>query len=589
MKKLRRLFLCSLSLMLSISLFGCQSKDNTTQQASFNEFITSEFIDEMENDYLTTHIYLEHPENFDVNKQEIEIQIGEEINDKTIQKNINETKKAEKKFKEFDRDTLSDEQKDTYDIYNFNLTTALTSIDSKFKYYDAYFNTLTGIHTQLPVLFADLTLRNEQDVKDLILLLQSTLPYINSILTYTKQQSKEGLLSIDMERVLSDVKKTLETQENSSTLTSMYKNIDKLTLSAELKTSYKEKVKEAFMNSFIPAYQNMYDTLTSLKLSKNNTEGICNFEYGKEYYEMLFSNAISSSLSIKKTKKLLENTADKYLTIAQSVILKDEKVYENLQNDKYVTNYTNFESMLKDINKGIEKDFPSIGKLSYEIAPLDKDLQNQGVAAYFNLPAIDGTTPKQIRVNTNGTQINSIETFTTLAHEGIPGHMYQVSYAYENLRVPYRKVFSNATGYTEGYATYVEYYATKYLTDIDENAIKLQNALAIYQQCLLALSDIGIHYEGWNVNDLKDFYTKKGLELDKDSFTDLYQQIQANPTAFLSYYVGFAQFDKLQEKAKDKLGKNYRDKDFHEAILKSGAAPFEVVEKNVDAYISSKK
>ncbi|MEG1732267.1 MAG: DUF885 family protein, partial [Longicatena sp.] len=218
MKKLRRLFLCSLSLMLSISLFGCQSKDNTTQQVSFNEFITSEFIDEMENDYLTTHIYLEHPENFDVNKQEIEIQIGEEINDKTIQKNINETKKAEKKFKEFDRDTLSDEQKDTYDIYNFNLTTALTSIDSKFKYYDAYFNTLTGIHTQLPVLFADLTLRNEQDVKDLILLLQSTLPYINSILTYTKQQSKEGLLSIDMERVLSDVKKTLETQEKSSTL-----------------------------------------------------------------------------------------------------------------------------------------------------------------------------------------------------------------------------------------------------------------------------------------------------------------------------------------------------------------------------------
>lgn len=589
MKYIKKITLLSLSAFLAFSLFGCNKRDSKEEQKKFDDFINTEFVEAMQDNYLNAHIYTEKPEKFGIDKSKIKVQVDNPMNEET-EKNISEeVKKSEKAFNSFHRDDLTDEQKETYDIFKYMLDINLKSSDEKYKFMEMNFATLTGIHTQLPTLFADLTLRNEDDVKALIKLVESTKPYIDSVLQYTKKQAENGTMMIDIDNVLDYCKKIQTAGSNSSTLKSMNANIEALKLDKQKTKSYQEELKKAFDSSFLPSYDNIINTLTSLKKSKNNTQGMSHLKNGKEYYEILFKNATGSDESIAEMKKKLEKLSQSSMLKAQAIVAKNPDAYSALLDGKATTKYKDFETMLKDLNKDIKGDFPSIGDLNYVIKPLDKDLANNGVAAYFNLPALDGTTPKQIRVNTQGDslKINSLETFSTVAHEGLPGHMYQVTYAYENLPNPWRKVVASFSGYQEGYATYVELYALKYLKNVDSSVIGIQQNLTVYQNCIVSLLDIGIHYDGWSLNEAKSFMEDNGL--DASVANELYKQIQANPTAFLSYYVGYAQFAELKEKAENALGEKFKDKDFHEAILKSGSAPFKVVEGNVDAYIKSAK
>lgn len=585
----KKLTILSLSALLAFSISGCSKKDAKEEQEQFAAFIQEEFVESMESNYLNTHVFLENPEDFGVDTSKITVEIDALPTEENKAEQLASMEASEKKFQSFDRDLLTDEQKDTYDIYSFMLETSKQLSDDKFQYMDRYFDSISGIHTQIPTLFADLTLRNEQDVKDLITLVANVKPYMNALLEYTKTQQEQGTLMLDIDSVITYCEKVVKEEENSSVLTSMNEHIENLALGSEKTSFYQQQLKEVFQSSFLPAYANIISVMKELDPAKNHTSGLAGLEHGKEYYALLFRNAIGSDTSIDDVKKDLNALAKKALLEAQKIALLNGDLYEDYYNDVYQTTYTDFESMLKDLAVDIEQDFPSVGEISYVIQPIDEDLASGGIAAYFNLPALDATTPKQIRVNTldQALNVSSLQTFSTVAHEGLPGHMYQTAYAYKNLSDPWRKIYAGSSGYTEGYATYVELYALQYLKDIPQEVIQLEQSLTVYQNCIIALSDIGIHYDGWDVKQLEKFFKEKGLT--GNDLSSLYTTLQANPTAYLPYYVGYLQFADLKEKAQDALKDKFDDYAFHEAILKSGSAPFSIVEKSVDAYIESAK
>ena len=548
-----------------------------------------EFVESMEQSYPNTHIILEIPKDYGVDTSKTKVQIDKELNETTMKENKELNEKSAKAFKEFDRDTLSDEQKETYDIYSYMLDYTTEMNDSKFDYMSMPLESMTGMHTQLPTLFSDWTLRNEQDVKDVITLMKSVRPYMDSILAYTKKQEEKGTLMLDIKSVKEYCEKVVKEDVNSSVLTGLNESIDNLKLGDDKTKQYKAELKKAFQEYFLPAYSDIIKTMKELDSSKNNTLGLSHMKNGKEYYELLFKQATGTDKSIEDIKKELNSMSRSSLLAVQSVISKNKNLYDEYVNGKIKTKYKDFESMLKDLDKDIKDDFPSVGTLNYRIRPIGEDLASGGVAAYFNIPALDGTTPKQIRVNMmeDALDVQSLETFSTVAHEGIPGHMYQIAYAYKNVKDPWRNSMASFLGYTEGYATYTELYALKYLDGVSADAVKLQQNMVVYQDCLIALADIGIHYEGWTKEDLSNFLEENGLGV--SDVSDFYNQLQANPTAFLSYYVGYVQIANLKKDAQEELKDKFNDRDFHEAILKSGAAPFHVVEENVKDYIESAK
>ena len=585
----KKITLLMLSAVMAFSFTGCSKKDSGEEQKKFDEFMKQEFVESMEQSYPNTHIILENPKDYGVDTSKTKVQIDKELNETTMKENkeLNET--SAKAFKEFDRDTLSDEQKETYDIYSYMLDYTTEMNDSKFDYMSMPLESMTGMHTQLPTLFSDWTLRNEQDVKDVITLMKSVRPYMDSILAYTKKQEEKGTLMLDIKSVKEYCEKVVKEDVNSSVLTGLNESIDNLKLGDDKTKQYKAELKKAFQEYFLPAYSDIIKTMKELDSSKNNTLGLSHMKNGKEYYELLFKQATGTDKSIEDIKKELNSMSRSSLLAVQSVISKNKNLYDEYVNGKIKTKYKDFESMLKDLDKDIKDDFPSVGTLNYRIRPIGEDLASGGVAAYFNIPALDGTTPKQIRVNMleDALNVQSLETFSTVAHEGIPGHMYQIAYAYKNVKDPWRNSMASFLGYTEGYATYTELYALKYLDGVSADAVKLQQNMVVYQDCLIALADIGIHYEGWTKEDLSNFLEENGLGV--SDVSDFYNQLQANPTAFLSYYVGYVQIANLKKDAQEELKDKFNDRDFHEAILKSGAAPFHVVEENVKDYIESAK
>ena len=585
----KKITLLMLSAVMAFSFTGCSKKDSGEEQKKFDEFMKQEFVESMEQSYPNTHIILENPKDYGVDTSKTKVQIDKELNETTMKENKELNEKSAKAFKEFDRDTLSDEQKETYDIYSYMLDYTTEMNDSKFDYMSMPLESMTGMHTQLPTLFSDWTLRNEQDVKDVITLMKSVRPYMDSILAYTKKQEEKGTLMLDIKSVKEYCEKVVKEDVNSSVLTGLNESIDNLKLGDDKTKQYKAELKKAFQEYFLPAYSDIIKTMKELDSSKNNTLGLSHMKNGKEYYELLFKQATGTDKSIEDIKKELNSMSRSSLLAVQSVISKNKNLYDEYINGKIKTKYKDFESMLKDLDKDIKDDFPSVGTLNYRIRPIGEDLASGGVAAYFNIPALDGTTPKQIRVNMleDALNVQSLETFSTVAHEGIPGHMYQIAYAYKNVKDPWRNSMASFLGYTEGYATYTELYALKYLDGVSADAVKLQQNMVVYQDCLIALADIGIHYEGWTKEDLSNFLEENGLGV--SDVSDFYNQLQANPTAFLSYYVGYVQIANLKKDAQEELKDKFNDRDFHEAILKSGAAPFHVVEENVKDYIESAK
>lgn len=582
MKKLHRIF--SVILVLTLMLTGCQStpEPDISIQQTFDEFIEKDFVDTLQDNYLNMHIYTENPENFHVNKDEVKVTLGSV--------GISEEDKKEfldfvEEFKTFDREELTPSQQDIYDTMAFMIEIEQELIKDDYKYFSQYFAEMSGIQRDIPELFANLVIRNEEDVQDIILLLQDVRPYVSDVLEYTKEQADAGYLMADLDSAIQECETIVKRGTNNSVRKAINKQIEALNLSKEKTKEYEAQVEEAMKQSYIPAFEDIVKVLKTLKDKPNNRQGLVKLEKGKEYYELLFKRKVGTERSIEDVKSLLNEYANDALGSLQLEVIKNPNNYEQIWDVS--TNYKDYESMLKDLNQYIQNDFPEMENLQYEIQDLDAELARDSIAAYFVVPALDSTTPKKMFVNTQSKshRIDSLQTFTTVAHEGIPGHMYCTSQIYNNLKYDWMKV-NDTTGFTEGYATYIESIALGYLSDkIDNGILKCYEYHNTFTNCIVALIDIGIHYEGWSLEDTKNFLSSRGLSA--DIAKDIYEQVQDNPVAFDSYYVGCFEIMELRKEAEKALGDKFNAKAFHQALIEGGGLPFSVIKRHIDQYIEA--
>lgn len=589
---MKKLLLMVLSLVMLITITGCQGKTSEEIQKEFDAFIEQEFINAMENDYMTMHVYLENPKDYGVDVSKVKVGLGSYLDEDSQKETIEKENATYEKFKEFDRDKLTTTQQDIYDVFDYEYSLNEKLNDEKFDYYQPVFQSMTGIHYQLPTLFSDWQLRNEQDVKDLILLVQDVKPYIHSAIEYTKKQEEKGLLMVDLDAVMDYCQDIIDKGDKSSVLSSMNESIDALSLDKTSTQNYKKQLKEAFITSFIAAYQEIYDAMNDLKKSgKNNTEGFAKFEYGKEYYELILQQKIGSLKTAKDIKEMMETKYKNHLKNLQDVVMKNaDKMQPLITNDLPETGFKSYKDILDSQKNKIKDNFPEVNHLEYEIKDINEEIaSDSGVAAYFNIPALDGKSAKQLRVNPKGNNTSSIDTYSTVSHEGFPGHMYQYAYMYENVDSHYIKAIANVPSYTEGYAVYAQYESFQYLTSIDQALLEAykENELASYAAIIAA--DVGIHYEGWTLSDFNSYLKIKGFSLDDESLKKQYLQLQANPAAFEPYYVGYEEIASIKEEAKTQLGNQFSEKEFNQALLESGTATFDVVQRHVDDYVAQTK
>lgn len=193
------------------------------------------------------------------------------------------------------------------------------------------------------------------------------------------------------------------------------------------------------------------------------------------------------------------------------------------------------------------------------------------------IPAIDNSAENVIYIN-QGHLPDDLSLFTTLAHEGYPGHLYQTTYYADTDPDPIRNLLSFG-GYTEGWATYTEMMSYYYAPISKEQATLMQKNNSIILG-LYALADMGIHYEGWTLLETISFFRSYGIT-DTDTIETIYELIIADPANYLKYYIGYVEFLELKKEAIEQWSDDFSQKKFHTAVLDIGPAPFELIHKNI--------
>lgn len=468
-----------------------------------------------------------------------------------------------------------------------------------------------GTQAQLPILLAEYTFRKEDDVRNYLKLLTSVDSYLESILSFEKLKAQNGTFMSDAtaDRIISQCSAFIKDPDDNYLASVFSEKIQSLSgISEKKKAAYQKLHNQILTGQVLPAYQSLIDGLYLLKGSGKNPGGLCQFAGGKAYYEYLIKSScgiyntvpeiqsrlihqFQTDLSLA-TKLMGSSTATP--TFAKDVFLPISKAETGTPSGIFSFSAglidaasglsftstpsaaeTSPEQILEDLRKQIQTDFPAVPSTSYEVKYVHPDLEEHLSPAFYLTPPIDTLSPNDIYINRHA-NMSGLELYTTLAHEGFPGHLYQTITFASSAPDPVRYLPAMG-GYVEGWATYAESFAyTYYQPDSTDGQLAwLNRSLNL---CMMSLLDTVIHYNGWNQERCATFLSQLGIT-DNTIQKEIYQVIVEDPANYLKYYLGYLQFLDLQQEVRELAGDAFHLHSFHQKVLSAGPCQFPILKQ----------
>lgn len=478
-------------------------------------------------------------------------------------------------LQEFDPDTLSSENALTFKILDTYLKNASTGTD--YLLYQEPLGPVSGIHTQLPVLLSEYSFYDTQDVETYLALLKETPSYFDSVIRFEQKKAASGLFMPDYQAdsVLDTCQSFIDMGKENYLVSTFNERIASLDLLPEnKKDSFQKENMKLVTEEIYPAYQNLITAIKSLKGKGMNEQGLSHFPYGKKYYEYLVRQTTGCNESISRLRLMTRAQILEDLSAMQKVLFPADAALTQAS----VLEQTSPDSMLDDLRSKITDTFPEIPDVDFQVKYVPESMQDYLSPAFYMIPAIDNLTENVIYIN-NGQTASGLNLYTTLAHEGYPGHLYQTVYFSASEPDPIRSILDFG-GYVEGWATYAEM-MSYYLAPLPKTEASLLQKNSSVILGLYALADMGIHYDGWSVTDTVRFFSDYGIN-DPNAVQSVYKLIIGSPANYLKYYIGYLKFYELKKEMADAMGNQFSQKEFHRAVLDVGPAPFEIVYDEVE-------
>lgn len=591
-KNYRKVLLISIFFMLfsGIIFVGCgqSTAHNSSKQKKFDAFLDTCFREYATQNTITLHFKLSDPAAYNIQKDKISPSYGDLSSD-TQKKVCKRSKELLQKLYTFPTGSLTDSQKLTWQIFQDYLNESVTS--EKYILYASPLGT-NGLQSQIPVTLSEYRLDSEKDIKDYLSLVNQIPDLFTQILDFEEERRDAGIISPDF--VISDtidqINQFLSASEETNLLVQSFEErLNSLdTLSKDQKASYLANNRLLVTQKVLPAYETLktalQDNINDIHSSTSDTstkERLCQYEDGQDYYRFLLMSNVGTDLSpeecitvleaqlkntVKEISSLTSNNKDLYTEYLSAVpALSDPKeIMEKLKNDSLV-------------------DFPQIKNISCQLKNVPDALSGTSACAFYLVPPIDSTKDNIIYINKN--RVDSNEMFSTLAHEGYPGHLYQTNYFLGTNPSPLR-TFLHCSGYDEGWGTYAQLYSYNFMEfkGVDE---KTQTQLRqLYRDndllslALSSLSDLYVNYKDYDENALADYLKTYGI--DKAAARTLYRYVIENPTTYLSYSIGYYELNKLEQDMEDALGKAFKPSYFHEAVLNVGSCNFAILSQEIE-------
>lgn len=593
-----RLRLLILSLFFLLLPVGCQKQDTDTQQ-QFDIFLDDCFEEFVTSDTLTLHFKLSDPDAYGISEN-----VPPSFGDYSVEQLTDQCERAGQLLSElntFDPDDLDEESAFTWQILKNALEASAAS--EEYILYTSPFGT-NGLQSQIPVTLSEYYFDGEQDVKDYLALARQVPDLFDQILSFEEKRREAGFISPDfvLENTIEQINQFLSASEDDNLLISSFE--EKLEnvpdLSEEAKKTYRSNNRALVRQTILPSFASLRDELevclvdsdtpasqdqSDTGVSASNKKRLCQYEGGRGYYRLLLSTVVGTDLSPEECIDALETTLQDCAADIIALTRDETGLYTDYLTARPAL--TDTQAILTELENDTLIDFPEPPEVSYTLKNVPAALSSTSASAFYLLPPIDSTEDNIIYINES--RVSDEEQFSTLAHEGYPGHMYQTNYYMSTDPEPIRFLL-RCDGYDEGWGTYAQLYSYRYLefADTDRETEELLQQLYrdndILSLALSSLSDLYVNYENYTEEELADYLSGYGVP--EENVRYIYEYVVENPTTCLSYSIGWYELEQLRNSMQEELGSDFDNREFHEAVLSCGSCPFSLLAKRVSGLMS---
>lgn len=539
---------------------------------SFSDFCTTLFREEMKSNTMNLHFTLKDPKAAGIDSYEITLG---SLSGDSPHNQARQLKKLSEELKKYSHRSLGEKERLTCRLLSDYISRQQNL--AAYPYYDEPLTPSGGVTSQLPVLLAEYPFGNTRDIKDYLGLLSQMDTYFLGILDYEQKKADAGLFMSDEAclKVIEGCEVFTEHPDDNFLIDTFSNRLNAMDgLTDTQKNAYLKQHSKVLSDHVIPAYSQMIKGLTMLLGRGHNNWGLCNFPEGKAYYKAVVSADTGCDDSVEDLFSQIAKARREDLTFCQNLLEKNPKLAS--QSPKPDAALKEENAMLSRLQKEILTDFPAPPQTEVEICHVDPALSEYLAPAFYITAPIDDISHNRIYINDTKNDTD-IYYFTTLAHEGYPGHLYQ-TICTSSYDAPEVLSLLNYPGYTEGWATYTEMQSF-YYAGLDPDLASLLQHNQAATLSLYATADIGIHYFGWEKEKNAAFWSEYGVD-DTATVKRITDLILEEPGNYLKYYVGYLKFRQMREQLALE-NKSFSVSAFHEAILRTGPSPFSVLEETV--------
>ena len=435
----------------------------------------------------------------------------------------------------------------------------------------------------IPIAMGEYTFYDEDDVEGSLSLMEDVSEYIDTCLEFEKTKSEKGLFMAEgcAEEVIRQCNEFIEKPAQNMLISTFNDRIEEVEgITQRELEQYKKKNYDAVTKLIIPAYERIITTFEELKDTGENQLGLAYYDGGKEYYKYLLKSNVGTDKTPEQVIKLLDKKIRKTMKSFQDLAYKNYDAYVQYYNGADLYGELDPEETIRYFAKFFAKRFPKTPEYEFSVEQIHDSMKGSTSPAFYIVPPVDDYTHNFIF--TNPSSENGSGIWSTLAHEGVPGHMYQNVYFYSRMSNPIRAIL-DYSGYSEGWATYVEmmsFSAYDYDNPVYGKFEKYNNQLNLL---LSARLEIGVNYEGWDLGDTRAYLNEEGFN--EEVAESVMDYVIAEPVNYQTYCLGWLEFEELRSYAKKHLKDNFSEKEFHQVVLDAGPSPFYILEESVKEYV----
>ena len=613
MKKLKNIIIYTLLIFTVLLLPSCVVNKNPStyrDPSTFDDFTKEIFYLVLSGDELSSNYLFENPTAFGLERYEPVLptpSTGNILGSALINLYF-------QPLYYYNYEELSFDQQMTYLVID-SLITKINETNGMHYLSSDYLGSYLGYQAQLPILLVEYNLKDEIDVNNYLKYLSQVPDTFKAYVDFEieKADNGYGMPNFVIDKVIDQCDNFVKEVNNimdTHFMIEMFNNkIDNCTFLDETKKEdYKAQNEELVKGALCDGYTYVRNNLNVVYDRATNNMGLAHYvtpdgvEIGKKYYETIFKDATGYDMPVDEAIVYLQGKLDSKLEEYRGIYQNNPNVLEEVNNIQLMDNTP--EEQLAFYEEVIYEYFPT---LDLEVMPettiryIDESLEDHFSPAAYMVSAIDNYTSEFIYLNNKsihttdslGNEVLDYNyLYTTLAHEGFPGHMYQNIYFKNTESNILRKVLKNS-GYVEGWATYTEMYSYNFVSNLySSDALRFLRLNDEVNGLIQTRLDMGIHYEGWTKEEAESYlgqyissYNKESASYVEGAIDGIYEQLVEVPTNSQKYFFTYLKLEDMYNYAVEN-SEEFDPVEFHKIILDCGPVPLRYVEEIVKDYYS---